>query len=410
MGSHIKKAKKVDCHGCGEEVLVDNAPMFSTVQCPSCETELPVPGLLGEYVLIAEMGSGAMGTVYQAFDQNLQRYVAIKLMHAHVGEDPNFMDNFLREARALAALNHANVAQIYTLGKEEGQPYIVMELIEGGRLDDMMKEQGPMEEHYILKVIHDVARGLDAAQEIGLIHGDVKPENILFDQRGQAKVVDFGLARRAQKGGVTQVWGTPNYIAPEKARKEKDDHRSDIYSLGATMFYALAGTPPFEGETPRDVILARLQHEAPSLAEFREDLSEKTVNIVARMLEMEPIKRYPNYQSLMADLAPPSASQQLKPIPGRPGSRRSTTMRGTGGRRPAPKKSGSSGRAVFWIILALTLLGGGGWAGWKYYEQRQESRNQKPAPAKPTGPKKVKFVNGELGELFAFHNDGPSMY
>ena len=213
----------------GSEMCIRDSP-FSVVHCPSCGAELPVPAVLGNFVLFKTIGKGAMGAVYQGFDQTLKRHVAIKVILQTLGEDTVFVDNFIREAQALAALNHVNVVQIYSCGKEKGHPYIVMEMISGERLDDMMAKRGALNEKRVLEIALDVTNGLKAANEIGLIHGDIKPQNILIDQRGTAKVVDFGLARNVDaETDTAEIWGTPYYIAPEKARRQKEDHRADIY-------------------------------------------------------------------------------------------------------------------------------------------------------------------------------------
>ncbi len=300
----ITHVTNVGCNKCGKSVDVTGLPLFTHAVCPHCgNPKIVVPGLLGGFVLIREMGKGAMGAVYQGFDQTLKRHVAIKVMLASYQQDSHFVENFLREAQALASLNHVNVVQIYTCGQEKGQPYIVMELIDGHRLDELMEKHGMMDELKCLEIAMDVARGLKAAQEIGLIHGDIKPQNILMDRRSTAKVVDFGLARQSKTDtGTKEIWGTPYYIAPETARRQKEDHRADIYSLGATLFHALAGAPPFDGSSAKDVVLARLDRPPPHLQSIREDIHDETDALIMRMLEMDPFKRYPTYDSLMADM------------------------------------------------------------------------------------------------------------
>jgi serine/threonine protein kinase len=244
-----------------------------------------------------------MGAVYRALDQSLGRYVAIKVMRKALGDDKHFVENFFREARAAAALNHRNVVQIYSCGEEKGQPYIVMELVGGGRLDAIIAEGNPMDEVRAVEIGVDIAEGLKAANDVGLIHGDVKPANILFDNQGTAKVVDFGLARFVTwQQDNTEIWGTPYYIAPEKARGQKVDHRSDIYSLGATLYHVLGAKPPFDGKTATDVVLARLKNPAIGLRVIRPSLQPETADVIARMLEADPFMRYPTYASLLADM------------------------------------------------------------------------------------------------------------
>lgn len=262
-----------------------------------------MPVQLGQFLLIEQMGTGGMGAVYRAMDAALGRFVAIKVMKAEMGEDPALVESFLREARAAAALNHPNIVQIYSCGQEQGQPYIVMELVSGGRLDLLMADGKKVGEVRLLEVALDVAEGLKAANEAGLVHGDIKPANVLFDKNGRARIVDFGLAmfvnRQQEQGGV---WGTPYYISPERARGGKADHRSDIYSLGATMFHALAGRPPFDGKTAADVVVARLKGPPPKLSDVEPEIQQETSDLVERMMAADPVLRYPTSASLLADM------------------------------------------------------------------------------------------------------------
>ena len=294
---------KIACRKCGRHLDVGKLPSFSKVECPDCHTKQTVPAQLGQFLLLELLGAGGMGAVYQALDQQLGRYVAIKVMKKAMGDDPHFVENFLREARAAAALNHRNVVQIYSCGQEKGQPYIVMELVSGGRFDEMIATGNVLDEVRVLEIGIDVAEGLRAANDIGLIHGDIKPANVLFDKEGVAKVADFGLARFvAWQQDRGEIWGTPYYIAPEKARGQRVDHRSDIYSLGATLYHALGAKPPFDGKTATDVVLARLKNPAIGLRVIRPTLQPETADVIGRMLESDPFMRYPTYASVLADL------------------------------------------------------------------------------------------------------------
>lgn len=291
------------CGKCGKHLDVSDLAPFSVISCPDCQTEQTVPAQLGQFLLVEQLGAGGMGAVYRAVDQALGRFVAIKVMKTTLGDDPALVESFLREARAAAALNHANIVQIYSCGQEKGQPYIVMELVGGGRLDQMMASGKPVDEVRLLEIALDVAEGLKAANGVGLVHGDIKPANILFDKSGTAKVVDFGLAqfvnRQQEQGGI---WGTPYYISPERARGGKADHRSDIYSLGATIFHALSGVPPFDGKTAADVVVARLKAPPPRLRDLVPTLQPETAALVERMMAADPVLRYPTSASLLADM------------------------------------------------------------------------------------------------------------
>ena len=309
------RVAKIACSRCGHHMDVSALPMFTHFACPECQTRQMVPGRLGTFLLLELLGSGGMGAVYRALDTTLGREVAIKIMHRSFGADQQFVDNFLREARAAAAINHPNVVQIFSFGQEKGQPYLVMELVNGGRLDQLINTNQPLDETKALALALDVAQGLQAAQAKGLTHGDIKPANILFDRAGLAKVVDFGLASfiHQQKTVSKEIWGTPFYLAPEKARRQKADHRADLYSLGATLFHALTIQPPFDGETATQVVLARLQGPPPDVGALRPDLHPVTVRIITRMLAPDPFLRYPNYASLIADLQ--EAQETLRTAP-----------------------------------------------------------------------------------------------
>ena len=313
-----EKVAQIHCSKCGTPLDVADQPFFALVECPQCHTRQPVPARLGHFLLLDLLGKGGMAGVYRAFDETLGRQVAIKIMRRELGEDPKFIETFLREARAAAQLNHRNIVSIYAVAEEKGQPYIVMELLDGGRLDQMIVEQKEIDEVRAMEIALDVAEGLKAANDIGLIHGDIKPANILFDRSGTAKVADFGLARfrtQGRKMEKGEIWGTPYYIAPEKVQHQKEDHRSDIYSLGATLYHALGGKPPFEGETATDVVVARLKEPPIRLSDIRPGIHPRTAEIIARMLEPDPAMRYPTYVSLIGDLKKHLRELRLGPLP-----------------------------------------------------------------------------------------------
>jgi len=267
-------------------------------------TEKPMietPADFGHFLLEKELGHGGMGGVYLARDKMLDRKVAIKVMLKELGSDPTFVERFQREAQAAARLNHPNIAQIYSFGQEQGMPYIAMELVPGGSLDkDMAANPGCLDLVRVMRIGQQMVDALALAAEQGLVHGDVKPENVLYSEDGTAKLVDFGLA--AMQGDSSEIWGTPYYISPEKCRRQKIDFRADIYSLGGTLYHALTGQPPFEGEDANAVVRARFEGAPPKPSEVRPDIPPEIDAIIMRMLELEPAMRYPTYQSLMGDI------------------------------------------------------------------------------------------------------------
>jgi serine/threonine protein kinase len=290
------------CPKCGALLDVAGLPAFTAVQCPTCEFEFQVPARFGSFLLLQMLGAGGMGGVYRARDEALNREVAIKVMLKSLGDDPHFVETFQREAQAAAKLNNPHIAQIYSFGQEHGQPYIVMELVSGGSLDKMLAAQGRLDPASVIHIGAQIAEGLSEAADAGLVHGDVKPENILFDNDKNAKLVDFGLA--ALNGGPgNDVWGTPFYIAPEKVRRQKADFRADIYSLGATLYHAIAGVPPFDGSDATAVVKARFDGPPKPLKEIRGKVIVPEVEaLIARMLAVEPQMRYPTYGSLLGDM------------------------------------------------------------------------------------------------------------
>jgi formylglycine-generating enzyme required for sulfatase activity len=293
---------KTACHQCGHVMDLSDVPPLTAVECPRCGARFSAPGKFGSFVLLKLLGRGEMGATYKALDKHLGRNVAIKVMRQALGEDRHRVEGFLAEAQAIASLEHPNAVRVYSFGQEHAQPYIVMELIKGKPMSQSFSAGEPMDEARALEIGIGVARALQAAAEIGLIHGDVKPANIMLDERGTPKLVDFGIARFGGGPGGGDVVGTPYYVSPEQVRKEPTDARSDMYSLGATLFHALAGQPPFAGTSVQEVMSARLERPVPDVTELRPLLHPKTAAVVARMLQADPQQRHGGYGELLEDL------------------------------------------------------------------------------------------------------------
>ncbi|MDP6633772.1 MAG: SUMF1/EgtB/PvdO family nonheme iron enzyme [Phycisphaerae bacterium] len=294
---------KTACHKCGSVVDVSSEPAFSTVTCPKCGAQFTAPGKLGGFVLLKELGKGEMGATYKAYEKSLGRYVAIKVMHGDLGRDPSRVESFMSEGRALASLDNPNIVRVFSLGQEKDQTYIAMELIAGGGMEKQFSRDKPLDEVKTLEIITGVARALRAAGEIGLIHGDVKPENIMLNEKGRPKLVDFGIARfGGGKIAEGDALGTPYYVAPEQVERATVDHRADIYSLGATMYHALAGEAPFTGDSLMKVLYARIEGPVPDISKVRPSLHPETVEVLTRMLQKDPGDRYATYDELLKDL------------------------------------------------------------------------------------------------------------
>lgn len=311
---HAEKAEAPKCPLCQADLSKESVPPLTPITCPACAGKIIVPGMLGGFRLIRLIGCGGMGGVYEAFDESLKRKVAIKVILRTMTNDPTFIETFRREAQSAARLNHPHIVQIYSFGEICDQPYIVMELVQPDSLDRMMKN-GPVSQSTVLRVGEEVAEGLKQASEMGIVHGDVKPENILVDENRNAKLADFGIAALAgaRAGAENEVWGTPYYIAPETLRRQKVDHRADIYSLGGTLYHAIAGVPPFEGADAIAVMKARLESTPRPLKDIVPGIPENLNALIMRMLASEPSQRYPTYESLIGDIRNVQAT--LKPAP-----------------------------------------------------------------------------------------------
>jgi len=294
---------KTACPKCGNVVGASSVPAFTTLKCDKCQTKFAAPGKLGGFILLKELGRGQMGVTYKAFEKVLGRYVAIKVMRAALGGDPKRVKDFMAEGRALASLDHPNAVRIYSIGQEKGQPYIAMELVNGRSVGYKMGPGKKIKEARALEIATGVARALKAAGAIGLIHSDVKPDNVVLDEKGRAKLVDFGIARFGPgKLEADAAIGTPYYVAPEQVQRGSVDLRTDIYSLGATLYHMLSGSPPFPGTDLQTVLNARLKKAAPSLMKTCRGLHMETVHVVAKMLQTDPARRYQNYDDLLKDL------------------------------------------------------------------------------------------------------------
>ena len=267
------------------------------------EQLIQTPGVFGEtgnFLLERELGRGGMGGVYMGRDKMLDRPVAVKVMLKEYGADAEFVEKFKREAQAAAKLIHPNIAQIYSYGIADGMPYIAMELVPGGSLDKLMQNSGSsIDIPRVMKICEQVAQALRCAADQGLVHGDVKPENVLLDANGNAKLVDFGLA--AMQKDTNEIWGTPYYIAPEKVKKEPVDYRADMYSLGGTIYHALTGVAPFEGDDAAAVVRKRFEGAPVPPSKLRPDISPQIDALVLKMLALNPSDRFPSFEALLQE-------------------------------------------------------------------------------------------------------------
>src|SRR5438874_8356491 len=224
--------------------------------------------LSGRYRLEARIGSGGMSTVYRALDETLQRQVAVKLMNREVATDSDQLERVRREARAVAQLSHPHVVGVIDAGEDEGRPYIVFEYVEGENLKERIRRSGRLPIAEAVAYAIEIARALGAAHARHIVHRDVKPQNVLIDEEGSAKVTDFGIARTIAEEGLTadgRVLGTTDYVSPEQALGRPVDGQSDLYSLGVVLFEMLTGDVPFKGDNQVAVAMRHVREEIPDV-------------------------------------------------------------------------------------------------------------------------------------------------
>ena len=260
----------------------------------------------GNYQLERELGQGGMGTVYLAKDSGLNRYVALKILRSDLGDDPSFSRKFLEEVEVTASLAHPNIIRVFTLGEQEGRLYLVMEHLDEPSLENRMDKQTKVSEREVLEIGIGISSALQFAhEETGLIHRDIKPGNILFGRGNIPKLADFGLAAGARSalGQQDEIWGTPYYVSPERLLREPEDIRSDIYSLGATLYHAIAGRPPFEAETAEEVAKRHISDRPPPLRSLCPNAQEQTVFTIDKCLAKKSSARWEGYTELLNQLA-----------------------------------------------------------------------------------------------------------
>lgn len=373
---------------------------------------------LGHYDIVSELGRGGMGVVYKGFEGSLNRYVAIKVLADSLAHDEDVKERFLREARSMAALNDPHIIQVYFIGDDEGQTYMVMEFVEGESLGSMLKRDHRLTVEQAAKVIHQTAMGLATAHDRGVVHRDIKPGNLMINSRGAVKIADFGIALSNQDfskklTSTGEFVGTPGYLSPEVCLGKPVDQRSDIFSLGIVLFEMLTGKMPFNDESPLGLMLEVVRAEIPDVRGLNSDVDPDIARILTKMIAKDPTYRYQNCHELVVDLGqhplvakggpitvqprlstaastligqktPVSGQASLPKTPVTPSSLRTPAQANTritpsAQPLPPPAPSASSGHrsvldrndaknsrerssALPWAIAALVLLGAGGGA------------------------------------------------
>ncbi len=259
---------------------------------------------ISHYKILEKIGEGGMGVVYKAEDTKLRRTVALKFLPKEFTVDPEAKERFVQEAQAAAALDHPNICTVHEIDEAEGQTFIAMAHIKGESLKDKIVS-GPLDINEVLKIVIQVAEGLQEAHEKGIIHRDIKPANIMLTQKGQAKIMDFGLAKLSWGVDLTKtatIMGTAAYMSPEQAKGGKVDHRTDIWSLGAMLYEMLSGERPFKITHDQAVLYAILNEDPVPIKKIRKDIPQELEKIVKKSLEKDPKKRYGDMDAMLKDL------------------------------------------------------------------------------------------------------------
>ena len=320
MSDGKKSLKMVACGRCAAKNFIpSDLPPFETQACNKCGGPVMITVKLRQFELRGVIASGGMGTVFRSYDLNLNREVAVKLMKPEIAEDPLQVEAFKREARACAGLNHTNIIHIYGFDEADGQKYLVMELADNGTFDGRIESQGRVDELLVLDVGIKIASALDCSSRHGLLHLDIKPGNILFSADAEPKVVDFGLAKKADADtdAYAPIFGTPYYIAPERVRQEGDTFLCDIYSLAGTLYHALTGHVPFEAPTVEDVVAAHVAIPLRPANEVLSTISRATSDALSKAMAKNPGDRFAGYDEFIMALTAARSQLLVRQLTGR---------------------------------------------------------------------------------------------
>ena len=274
---------------------------------------------LGHYTIESELGRGGMGVVYKGFDPTLNRHVAIKVLSEALAHDKGVVERFIREAKSMAALNDSHIIQIFFIGEDQGTPYFAMEYVTGESLSQRLKREGKLSVKDASKILRETAEGLATAHAHGVVHRDIKPGNIMIDDRGRVKIADFGIAmvqdysKRLTNTG--EFVGTPGYLSPEVCIGQQVDQRSDIFALGIVFFEMLTGQIPFTEVSPLGMMLEVVKADIPDVRSINAEVDERSCGILKRMIAKDPEQRYQSCDEVLSDLTGTAPVGGIKAAP-----------------------------------------------------------------------------------------------
>lgn len=295
------------CSNCGTQLM----PGPSAQDTPTRTLHTPMKRLKrgrvfgGRYEVIEELGEGGMGIVYKVFDRKVEDRVALKVLAPEIAGDEKTIERFRNELKLARNISHRNVCRMYDLSEEEKTPFITMEFVPGENLKSLIKRIGQLSKTKAVSITKQVCEGLAEAHRLGVVHRDLKPQNIMVDGEGNARIMDFGIARSIRTKSITEtgvIIGTPEYMSPEQVEGVGVDHRSDLYSLGVILFEMLTGRVPFQGETPLSVILKHRTEQPPDPRRFDDQIPLSISRLILKCLEKDKNKRYQTAEALLADL------------------------------------------------------------------------------------------------------------
>jgi eukaryotic-like serine/threonine-protein kinase len=349
------------------------------------------------YRLDEKIGSGGMSSVYRAFDPTLERWVAIKLMHRDISHDPDQLERFRREARAVASLNHPHIVTVIDAGEDDGAPYIVFEYVEGETLKERIRRLGRLPVSEAVAYAIEIGRALECAHANRLVHRDVKPQNVLIDPDGRAKVTDFGIARSLEAQGLTatgRVLGTTDYVSPEQALGHEVTGQSDIYSLGVVLYEMLTGEAPFKADTQVAVAMKHVRDPLPDVQRRRPEISASLARVVERATAKETQNRYGDVSDMVHDLEEVLAIEAART--GQATGEATTVLRSLSGDTAdfAPVRLRRPRRALALTLLLLAALAGTG----VFLATRTEKGPGRTVVKKPRGLTEVRLAGNAASD------------